>query len=541
MYDGGTSKYLKILELEQELEWRRCSDGIDGFKRFLQKYCFIQDKVKKRPSLFKLWPTQLKILNDIFFAMLLFIIKARQLGLTWLCAGYSLWIVIFNPMKLVIVISAKGEWAVEFLDRVYFILRLLPVWILERIDIAKDTSEVFRVNHPGGYSEIKSLTTTESGAQSKTPDVIILDETCWNPYIRGIYGASIPGIIDAGGRVIVISNSIKNAPGWGWTKETIKEALQKLNDFKIIFMAWWDRPGRPKDFRKRMRASGMSEEDVSQHYPESITEALSVVTGSYFGKTLARHEKNLTPGIRGDLVRDIYGEWSFEPNPRGIIEIWRFPYFLTEKWDGIYWTRRYCIGSDVSEGLGQSNSAGYVMDRLTDEMVARIWHNRLDAVQWAKWLYRLSKFYRNGRDHGEHMKSLICVERTGAGLTTVKELQKRKAHQYMKVVPGTASMPVRKELGWSETEQSKHILCGDLKNWFRTTKGGFYCSTLLEECSHTIKHEGSRRIGPEDDTMYWDHVVAAGCTIQASIFMGPPPEAIEKPPTGWLKRWQDEK
>jgi hypothetical protein len=422
-------------------------------------------------------------------------------------------------------------------------LRKLPDWLYP--PIIKDTTEVLRFQHENGLtSEIKSLTTTEAGAQSKTPDLLILDETCWNPYVRKIYNASKPGIDAAGGRIIVISNSIKTAPGWAWTRQIFTEAVKGINGFKYIFMPWQDRPGRPPDFREKQVSEGMHPQDVVEHYPETIEEAVSALSGSFFGDSLGSHEKTLFEGIRGNPIEDKQKEISFEDDKTGVLEMWRWPYYEADDWNGHYYTNRYAIGSDVSEGLGQTYSVAYVIDRKLDELVARLRSNRIDAADWAKWLWLLSKWYSSAINRGNNKvdrdPALICVERTGAGQTTVKELEKLNANQYVRIIPGKLGSGITKEFGWHETEQSKYELCGDLRTWFRNTKGGFYCSLLFDEASTTIKHEGTRRIGPEDETKLWDCVVAAGCTLQASNFLEGPPEKIEGYPTGWLKQWKDE-
>ena len=518
-----------------------------SFHYFLNEYVYIEDKDRKMPVLFKLWPEQERILPKIIDTDLLIILKARQLGLTWLCAAYALWYTMTRPMKLVVVISAKGDWAVEFLERVYFMLGFLPPEIYTIIE--KDTTEVLRFSHEGSLtSTIKSLTTTEAGAQSKTPDVLILDETCWNPYVRSIYSASKPGIDAAGGRIIAISNSIKDAPGWGWTRDIYTGSMKDENDWERIFMSWDAHPRRPENFKEIQLRGGLDAIDFSNQYPETEEEAISAMLGSYFGGTLAKHDKfirdNEVGGLAGYLERDKAKDIQFQNEERGVVELWRWPYHLLKSWNKVYWSKRYCIGSDVSEGLGQSYSVAYVMDRKLDEFVCRVRSNRLDAVEWAAVLYELSLWFSNGTDaYGKSEPALICVERTGAGITTVKELAKTKnpgARQYVKIHPGKVGSGLTRVLGWDENEASKHILCGDLKAWFRKTGesgvGGFYCPILIDEASTTIKHEGSRKIGPEDDTKLWDTVVAAGCTIQASIFMEGPPKQLIPDITGWRAR-----
>ena len=473
----------------------------NSFLFFIQQYCYIIDKNSKEAIKFTLWPAQIKIIPDIISSMLLIILKARQLGLTWICAAYVLWYTITKRNRLVVVISAKGDWAVEFLERVYFMLQRLPDWLLPKV--GKETTEVLTFEYKdGSKSTIKSLPTTEAGAQSKTPDILILDETCWNPYIKEIYMASKPGIDAAGGRIILISNSIKFAPGWGWTRDMYVSALKKLNAFKRIFMPWQDRPDRPENFKEIQLREGLTEEDFSAQYPESEDEAISTLTGSYFGGTLKNHQ-DFVPGETGFLIE---GVWT--PDPRGIIEIWEVPYSHNEDYIGGAWTNRYAMGADVSEGLGLSYSVAYVLDRFEDKLVARIRSNLIDAYEWADMLYALSVYYDD---------SLLCVERTGAGQTTVKRLQELKARQSVELISGKVKGQITKQLGWGETHQKKHELCGDLKQWFKMTEGGFNCPYLLDEASTWIRKENGK-LGPETDK-YGDCVIAAGLTLQASQFM----------------------
>jgi hypothetical protein len=431
---------------------------------------------------------------------------------------------------LIVVISAKEEWAIEFLDRCKFILQRLPDWMIPKINInTKTILEFIHVDQEGKpiFSTIKSLTTTPSGAQSKTPTMLVLDETARNEHVKSIFASSKPGIDAAKARIILISNSIKDGVGWSWTRDIYQKSMQGINDFTRIFMPWWDHPGRSrKDFIEQQKAEGMDEEDISQHYPATEAEAISTLLGSYFGKVLERHTHTMS-GHRGRIEKSKQGDYQFIEEKKGILEVWRYPYFLHEKWDGVQWTIRYVIGSDISEGLGGSYSVAYVLDRKLDEIVARLRSNRVDAYRWATMLYNLSQYYEN---------ALICPERTGAGITTCKRLLDLNANIYLKTIPAKVGKSITVEVGWNQTEQGKHDLLGDFKNWLRTTKGVVYCAILLEECSTYIRHENGK-LDPEEGKL-GDCVIAGGCTIQADYFIGERPEAIEKGPVGWLAKHQ---
>jgi len=512
-----------------------------------------------------LWPEQRKVIDAIVSSPLLIILKARQLGLTWLVAAYCLWLSMTKSLQHNLIISMGETEAQEFIElRMRFIYNRLPDWLSPHL--LKDTSEKFIFRHIEQAtgkpldSINQSLPTTPKGGQSKTPSTLVIDEACWNRYAREVYTATRPGIEQAKGQIIVISNSIKTAPGWPWTRSIYQGSMRGENDFRRIFLPWWANPMRPREtFKATEVRAGMTDEDFSQHYPETEEEAISTMLGSYFGRTLARHNQFLK-GAVGDLLvggkrlseienlqahlRNTDGEIKFIQDPRGILEVWRFPYYLAEGWRNEWYTKRYGIGGDVSEGLGLSWSVAYGIDRLSDEFCFRLRTNRIDAYRWADYLYILGKWYRSATTYTErgltYSDALICVERTGPGQTTVKRLSDLNANQYVTEVPGTMGAPLKKTFGWSETAQAKHDLSEDLRHYFRVTHADIYCPILIDEASTWIQVEGTRRLEPEEGA-FGDCIIAAGCTIQASNFLGGSPQILKPPLTGWKARLKKEK
>ncbi len=279
-------------ELTLEQKVNECRKVIDSFLYFIQKYVFIEDKENKVAIKIKLWPEQEKIIPIIIKSMLLIVFKARQIGLTWIVAMYVLWQIIRNQLYLAVVISVTEELSIEFLDRVYFIMDRLPVWL--KPPTKSRTKQVFEFQHANGLiSTIKSLPTTEMGAQSKTPNILIMDETCKNRMAKAIFNASYPGIEAAKGQVIVVSNAIKEGPGWYWTRDLVISAMRGLNKFKMIFLNWKANPSRPEDFKQQMILSGMAERDVNENYPENEEEAITDrnIKGVYYAKQMADARK----------------------------------------------------------------------------------------------------------------------------------------------------------------------------------------------------------------------------------------------------------
>lgn len=547
-----------------------CFDIIDSFPKFVSNHCHIEDKESNQAIPFDLWPSQQEVIKHFEGDDWLVILKARQLGLTWMVACYCLWLAITRPLQQILVISYNEEIAKEFVGRIRFVLARLEEWKYPRI--TRDTTEFLGFEHKEidtgleVNSLIQSLPSTPKGGQSKTPTLLVIDESAWNQYFKEIYTATEPGIAVAKGRIIVVSNAMKRAPGWPFTRELFTNAMRGKNQFKHVFMPWWDHPDRPTDLIEDPETKenikrfiyiekyqkNKHDDDISEHYPGTAEEAISAITGSYFGKTLQRHSGALIKlqdkgfkGVVGDLAKNPKsGDIEFTENPRGLVEIWRFPYHLTQSWRGDWWTRMYGIGSDVSEGLGLSYSVAYVRDRRLDELVCRIRSNRIDAHSWADLIKLVADYYTSAVQYTEsgltYESALICVERTGPGQTTVDRLQDKGARQYVEEIPGSIGAQITKRLGWTETEQKKHDLSEDLRNWYRHMKGTLYCPILIDESSTWIQFEGTRRLGPEPGK-FGDCVIAAGLTDQACSQMEGSPKKLEPPLTGWRKRLRDGK
>ncbi len=523
------SDVVSNMELTEEQKgWvTECEASFLDFRRFLDKHVWIEDKERKCPLKLTLWASQAAIVPQIVNALLLILLKTRQVGLTWLAAAYVLWQAIRSPLFLAIIISASEDHAIEFLNRVYFILDRLPRWLYPSIK-ARTKMELTFQHSNNTVATIKSMPTIEMGAESKTPNILIIDEAHTIREARGIYNSSYPGIEQAKGQVIIIANSVKSGPGWPFVRDMYMDSMSGINQFKRIFLPWMAHPGRPADFRAKMLLAGMAKEDVIWHYPETEDEAISAIASSYFGDALARHTM-ARPGLIGMFYRDERSKRvEFREERNGIVELWRFPYFALKGWDSLGWERRYCMGSDVSEGLGQSYSIGYVMDRVIDEIVCKVRSNRISAHRWAEVLAMASEYYE---------RALVTVERTGAGQTTVEILNELKVPQSVRIVPGKVGGGITTELGWHESQDNKHKLCNDFREWLKRMGGTVWDAELLGQCQTWILHEDGKKLGPEEGKL-GDCVMAAGCTVQAHKYLEPAVK-LEPEVTGWLKEWQE--
>ncbi|MEN6423304.1 MAG: hypothetical protein ABFD76_15295 [Smithella sp.] len=277
--------------------------------------------------------------------------------------------------------------------------------------------------------------------------------------------------------------------------------------------------------------------DMHREFPSTPEEAFEATAADcFFTGAIDGHNSTAT-GQFIKLQREKQ-EKEFEviESPTGIIEVWKYPYFLTDKWDKHHWTYRYCIGSDIGEGLGGDYSVAYVFDRHLRLFVTRMVSNKIDSHRWGDKLHNLSLFYEN---------ALIVPERNGAGITTMNRLIDLKANIYVKSVVATIGKQTTKQYGWQETHDSKQSLCGGLKAYLNERdnhgqrKNTIFCKALLDEAAVFIKDEEKDKLGAEEGC-HDDHVIAAALCIEGDNYL-PKCEKIVKPRTGWRERMAAEK
>ena len=139
---------VRMAEAAVELELRKCRNPKTGCLYFIQNYVHIEDKDMlldpDTPGVarkFILWADQIKTLALILRNRLIIILKARQLGLTWLALAYAVWRMLFFPGYTVNALSKKeNPDAKELVRRIRFILEHLPPWMARERgpDVPKD-------------------------------------------------------------------------------------------------------------------------------------------------------------------------------------------------------------------------------------------------------------------------------------------------------------------------------------------------------------------------------------------------------------------
>ena len=207
------------------------------------------------------------------------ILKARQLGLTWLVLAYFLWLMIFHPWTTVMVFSLRDTEAKMLIgdEKWKGMYERLPAFL--RIDAKGNqlsfTKDEAHVRTLSNGSTIKAFPTT--AGDSYTATAVLVDEADLVPDLNKLMRRVKP-TIDGGGKMILLSRSNKSLPNSEF-KRIYRAAKQKLTKWVSVFLAWYVRPERDDKWYEDQKADILqrtgSLDDLHEQYPATDTEALA--------------------------------------------------------------------------------------------------------------------------------------------------------------------------------------------------------------------------------------------------------------------------
>ena len=150
---------------------------------FMKKYYMIQHPQRGR-QLFDLYPFQEKVLRLFQKYPDSIINKSRQLGISTLVSAYSLWLMLFNKDKNVLVIATKQDTAKNMVTKVRFAYDNLPVWLKIGANATENNRLSLRLTNG---SQIKAVSAAGDSGRSEAVSLLIIDEAAFIDNIETIY------------------------------------------------------------------------------------------------------------------------------------------------------------------------------------------------------------------------------------------------------------------------------------------------------------------------------------------------------------------
>jgi phage terminase large subunit-like protein len=263
--EAKAEKLLRQATAAHKSEWLTC---LSDPAYFIDTYAVIDEPQGSDVATvpFHLWPAQVDVLAQLVAEKLVVILKARQLGISWLCCAYVLWLCLFHPGRVVLLLSKGEVEANELSRRIKVMYARLPDWMRAKAPLHKSNdSEIAWTNE----SRVQSLAATRNAGRSFTASLVLMDEFAFMQWGEEVYTAVKP-TIDAGGQLIIVSTA--NGEGDSFHQRW-QDAEAGANHFAPIFLPWQARPGRDDAWRAARAAEAINPTADLQEYPATPIEA----------------------------------------------------------------------------------------------------------------------------------------------------------------------------------------------------------------------------------------------------------------------------
>ena len=437
---------------------------------FMKKYCHIQHPQRGR-VVFNLYPFQEKTLRLFRDNPYSIVLKSRQLGISTLAAGYSLWLMLFQKDKNVLCIATKQETARNMVTKVKFMYDNLPSWL----KIPADENNKLSLRLSNG-SQIKATSASSDAGRSEAVSLLIVDEAAFIEQIGEIW-ASAQQTLATGGGAIVLSTPYGTG---NWFHKTWVSAENAENDFLPIKLPWFVHPERDQAWRNR--------QDELLGDPR-----------------MAAQECDCDFSTSGDVV--FYSEWveflkeTTIQDPlerRGADQnLWI--------WESADYSREYMITADVARGDGKDFSTAHVIDIQTNTQVAE-YRGQMSPKEFGYFLVGLGSEYNN---------AMLVVENASIGWATLDSIIERgyrnlyhspksdqlTAESYLKVFEGNSDMTP----GFTMSMRTRPLVVNKFREYVGDQSVTIRSKRLLEEMKVFIWKNGR----PEAQSGYNDDLVMA--------------------------------
>ena len=415
---------------------------------FLGKYGIIQHPVRGKVN-FNLYDFQEKSLESFMKHDYNIVLKARQLGLSTLTAGYALWMMTFQQDKNILVIATKQETAKNLVTKVRVMHANLPGWLKQ--PCVEDNKLSLRYKNG---SQIKAVASSEESGRSEALSLLIIDEAAFIDKIDTIWGAA-QQTLATGGRALVISTP--NGVGNFFHKTWIG-AEDGTNDFNFIKLHWSVHPERGQEWRNeqdKLLGPSLAAQECDCDF---ITSGRGVIDGL------------LLENLKESSVREPIEKRGIDSN----YWIWQPPNY----------TKNYVVSADVSRGDGTDYSAFHIIDVETLEQVAE-YKGKISTQDFGNMLVNVASEYNN---------ALLVVENNNIGWAAIQQVIDReypnlfytsKDLQYVDVQHQITNKYRSQERnmvpGFSTTQKTRPLIVAKLEEMFREESVVVHSQRLIDE------------------------------------------------------------
>jgi len=415
---------------------------------FMKKYCMIQHPIRGKIP-FDLYDFQEKTVAEFQENRMNIILKARQLGISTLTAGYALWMMTFHQDKNVLVIATKQEVAKNLVTKVRVMHSNLPSWLKQRC--VEDNKLNLRYRNG---SQIKAVSSSGEGARSEALSLLILDEAAFIDKIDTIWTAA-QSTLTTGGSCIALStpNGVGN-----WFHKNWVEAEEGRGLFNPIKLHWTTHPDRDEEWRKEQDTLLGPSSAAQECDCDFLTSGTGVI------------DPVLLENLRKNSCNDPMEKRGIDNN------CWI--------WEPANYSKSYIVCADVGRGDSADYSAFHVIDVENLEQVAE-YKGRINTKDFGNMLVSIATEYND---------AILIVENNNIGWATIQQIIDRdypnlfytsKDLQYVDVQHQLNNKINRQErnmvAGFSTTSKTRPLIISKLEEFFREESVVVRSNRLIDE------------------------------------------------------------
>lgn len=375
------------------------------------------------------WPHLMELVAAMRIHRLIIVLKARQLGFSWILAAYSVWLCLFHDFSIDLLLSMGQNEAKDLLAKARFIYSNLPTaW---QAKLGTDSKQ--ELSFPTTHSEITALPATEDAGRGKSATLVGQDEAEKHEYLEQNFLAIKPTVDSSGGQILMGSTADKRKIN-SLFKELFRGAPE--NGWHAIFWPWHVRPDRDQAWYARTKAEVASLPEaqelgpdlyMEENYPGSAAEALAP------GKALAAFDHDR---LREMQEHDIHTPIRTIDGRINIYRDWR---------PGV----RYAAGTDTSHGGGGDYGTSIILERDSGNVAADLLANDLQPNALAALSMKMLAVYRN---------PIWGIENNDWGKATVDAALNEKYPRLYKVTSQRGTT----QYGWHTNIKTRVTLWNDL-------------------------------------------------------------------------------
>jgi len=442
---------------------------------FINNYCRISHPMKGLIP-FKTYPYQDDLLRDFNDYRFNVILKARQLGISTICAAYCVWFMLYHKEKNILVLATKLSTATNLVRKVKAIMKSLPDW-LRISDIIVDNRTSFELSNG---SIIKAASTSGDAGRSEALSLLVVDEAAHIERMSEIWTAIYP-TLSTGGRCVALSTP----SGVGnWFHKTYVDSVDGDNDFHPINLPWDVHPERDKTWFEK-ETKNMSRRQIAQELECNFNTSGDTVIHP---DDIAWINVNIKePDYRTGYDRNF---WIWEKHQEDAT---------------------YLLVADVARGDGADNSVFHVIKLETMEVVAE-YQGKPSLDMYANMLMSAGQEYGN---------CLLVVENNGIGISILEKLNDlgysnlyysiKSTHEFVEAYEGQAND--KAVPGFTTSTKTRPLIVAKLEEFIRNKLIITYSSRLFHEVKTFIWQNGK----PQAMRSYHDDLIMAlaiGCWVR---------------------------